>query len=461
MSQKIYSPFDEAYIDEVPITQEDSAEKALSLAYETFKDRSVRLPLYERIEILEKTHAILQAERESLIKTAILEGGKPLVDSVIEMDRALQGIKIAISAISTLTGEEIPMGLTQSSNNRVAYTYREPGGPVFAISAFNHPLNLIIHQIIPAVITGCPVLIKPATKTPLSCFNIVNALYEAGLPREWCQTLICSHSITEKIATDPRINFLSFIGSAKLGWHFRTKLAPGVHCALEHGGAAPVIIEPDADLEKTVPLLVKSGFYHAGQVCVSTQRIFVHEDIFNVFCKMLSEQTQQLTVGDPLDPLTDVGPLISPSEVNRIEEWVLEAISQGAEVLCGAKKLSLTCYAPTILLNPPSTALVSREEIFGPVLCVYSYKTQQEAIARANNVPFSFQAAIFTQNINMAHSLVQQLEATTVMINDHTAFRIDWMPFGGRKHSGLGVGGIPYTMRDMTFEKLWVMKVSP
>lgn len=458
MSQKVYSPFDESYIDEVPITKEDSAEKTLSLAYETFKDRSEWLPLYERIEILEKTHAILQTEKESLIKTAILEGGKPWIDSVVEMDRALQGIKIAISAVNQLNGEEIPMGLTPSSSHRIAYTHREPTGPVFAISAFNHPLNLIIHQIIPAIITGCPVLIKPATKTPLSCFSVVNALYEAGLPRQWCQALVCDHATTEKIAADSRINFLSFIGSAKLGWHLRAKLAPGVHCALEHGGVAPVIVEPDANLEKAIPLLVKGGFYHAGQVCVSTQRIFVHESILGVFCEKFAEQTQKLIVGDPLNHVTDVGPLISPSEVNRVEEWVLQAISQGAEVLCGAKKLSLTCYAPTILLNPPLTTLVSREEIFGPVVCVYGYKDREQAISAANNVPFAFQAAVFTQNINIAHEFVSRLEATTVMVNDHTAFRADWMPFGGRKHSGLGVGGIPYTMRDMTFEKLWAVK---
>ncbi len=458
MSQKVFSPFDETYIDEVPITKEAFAEKALLLAYETFKDRTEWLPLYERIAILEKTYTILQNKKESLIKTAILEGGKPWVDSVVEMDRALQGIKIALSAVSHLTGEEIPMGLTKSSANRIAYTYREPVGLVFAISAFNHPLNLIIHQVIPAVITGCPILVKPASKTPLSCFNIVNALYEAGLPRQWCQPLVCDHAVTEKIATDPRISFLSFIGSAKLGWHLRAKLAPGAHAALEHGGAAPAIVEPDANLDQAIPLLTKGGFYHAGQVCVSTQRIFVHESILSEFCQKLLAQTQQLITGDPLDPATDVGPLISPSEVNRVEEWVLEAIAQGAQVLCGAKKLSLTCYAPTILLNPPLNALVSREEIFGPVVCIYSYSDREQAITLANNTPFAFQAAVFTQNLNVAQELVRKLQATTVMINDHTAFRADWMPFGGRKYSGLGVGGIPYTMRDMTFEKLWIAK---
>lgn len=459
MTQKVYSPFDESFIDEVPTTSPDTAEKAVALAYETFKDRSEWLKPHKRIEILESTHAILLREKESLIKTAVLEGGKPWVDSSIEMERALQGIQVAIESIYHLTGKQIPMELTTATDRRLAYTYREPVGPVFAISAFNHPLNLIIHQVIPAVATGCPVIIKPASKTPISCFNIVNALYEAGLPRQFCQPMVCDHATTEKIASDSRISFLSFIGSALLGWHLRSKLAPGTQCALEHGGTAAVLVEPDANLEQAIPLLVKGGFYHAGQVCVSVQRIFVHESILETFCQKIVEKTTALSTGDPLSPTTDVGPLISPREVNRVEEWVLEAISHGSQVLCGAKKLSFTCYAPTILLNPTENALVSHEEIFGPVVCIYSYHDRQKAIQMANQNPFSFQAAIFTQNLEVAYEAVQQLEATAVMINDHTAFRADWMPFGGRKHSGLGVGGIPYTMKDMSYEKLWVLKL--
>lgn len=459
MTLKIYSPFDETLIDEVPLTPPETAEKFVALADATFKDRQKWLKPYERIEILSKTLEILRRERELLIKTAVLEGGKPWIDSEIEMERALQGIQIAIQTLGHLGGKEIPMGLTESSTGRIAYTYREPVGPVFAVSAFNHPLNLIIHQVIPAIATGCPVLIKPASKTPLSCFHIVNALYEAGLPTEWCRVLLCDHATTEKIVQDERIAFLSFIGSAKLGWHLRSKLAPGAHCTLEHGGAAPVIIAQDANIQAAIPALVKGGFYHAGQVCVSVQRIFVHKNMAAEFCQQLVDQTAGLVVGDPLNRTTQVGPLVSPAEVNRVEEWVLEAISAGAEVLCGAKKLSLSCYAPTILLNPPSNCRVSSEEIFGPVVCVYTYHDLEEAIHRANQVPFSFQAAVFTQNIQTAHACVQGLNATAVMVNDHTAFRVDWMPFGGRKRSGLGVGGIPYSMEDLTFEKLWVVRM--
>ena len=371
MALKIYSPFDETLIDEVELTSKETAEKFVALADATFKDRKKWLKPYERIEILSKTLGILRREKELLIKTAVLEGGKPWIDSEIEMERALQGIQIAVQTLQSSHGQEIPMGLTQSSADRIAYTYREPVGPVFAVSAFNHPLNLIVHQVIPAVATGCPVLVKPASKTPLSCFHIVNALYEAGLPTQWCHVLLSDHATTEKIVQDERIAFLSFIGSAKLGWHLRSKLAPGAHCTLEHGGAAPVIIAPDAEITASIPALIKGGFYHAGQVCVSVQRIFVHESIASSFCEQLVAKTTALVVGDPLNPKTEVGPLVSPAEVNRMEEWVLEAISAGAEVLCGAKKLSLSCYAPTILLIPLHTVVFLRKRFLGQ-LFVYN-----------------------------------------------------------------------------------------
>ena len=206
-----------------------------------------------------------------------------MIDSRIELARAVQGIREAANSIGQLTGHEIPMNLTTSSMNRMAFTTREPVGVVAAVSAFNHPFNLIVHQVIPGVAVGCPVIVKPALITPLSCLNLVSCLYEAGLPKEWVQVAICENSLAEKIVTDPRVSFLTFIGSGKVGWGLRSKLAPGARCALEHGGAAPVIVEADADIDDALPLLAKGGFYHAGQVCVSVQRIFVHEDIVEEF----------------------------------------------------------------------------------------------------------------------------------------------------------------------------------
>jgi acyl-CoA reductase-like NAD-dependent aldehyde dehydrogenase len=219
-------------------------------------------------------------------------------------------------------------------------------------------------------------------------------------------------------------------------------------------------VESDADFKEMVPSLVKGGFYHAGQVCVSVQRIFAHELIARQLAEEIANSATQLITGDPLDKNTEVGPLILPKEVDRVDEWVQEAKNKGAEILCGGKRISETCYDPTVLWNPPQDAKVSKEEIFGPVVCIYPYSDRDDAIKLANSLDYHFQAAVFTKNIDTAFDTVQKLNATAVMVNDHTAFRVDWMPFGGRDASGEGMGGIPYSMREMTREKLLVIKSS-
>jgi len=455
---KIVSPFNLKLIKEIPKFDEGQAFEALEKAHKLFLDQSKWLPAYKKIAILERVVEIMKSRVEELTKIAAEEGGKPYKDSKVEVLRAINGVKLAIEQIGQLKGEQIPMGLTEASQNRIAFTMREPIGVVMSVSAFNHPLNLIIHQTVTAIAAGCPVLVKPASTTPLSCLNFVDILHEAGLPDEYCQAVVCSSSVAEKLVTDERVNYVSFIGSAKIGWYLRSKIAPGTRIALEHGGAAPVIVEADAEFESMVPGLVKGGFYHAGQVCVSVQRIFVHESIADKLSNEITQKAQNLKVGDPLDEKTEVGPLIVPQEVDRLEAWVKEAEDGGAEILCGGKRISNTCFEPTVLFNPPQDANVSQEEIFGPIVCIYPYKTRDEAIELANSVPFAFQASIFTQQLDTALDTVKKLNATAVMVNDHTAFRVDWMPFGGRDASGIGMGGIPYTMHEMTREKLMVIK---
>ena len=455
---QIFSPYDRKLIKEIPLATKEEAEELLKSAYALFSDQSKWLPASRRIDILERTAAIMQERVEALTLMAAQEGGKPYMDSKIEVERAINGIKIAMDGIGHIKGEQIPMGLNKASGNRIAFTIREPIGVVFSICAFNHPLNLVIHQTVTAIATGCPVMIKPASTTPLSCLNFIGILKEAGLPSGWCEAIVCTNDLAETIVSDARINYLSFIGSAKVGWHLRSKLAPGTRCALEHGGAAPVIVEKDADLQELIPALLKGGFYHAGQVCVSIQRIFIHEQICESVARELSEGAKKLIVGDPLDKATQVGPLILPKEADRVHEWVVEAIEKGAKLLCGGKKISDTCYEPTVLLNPPASARISSLEVFGPVVCLYSYKDRQEAIRIANSLNLHFQASVFTKNIDAAMDCVKNLNATAVMVNDHTAFRVDWMPFGGRDASGLGMGGIPYSMQEMTREKLIVIK---
>lgn len=452
---RVCSPYSGEVVGEAHLDDDLGIEGALERAYRLFLEQDGWLKPSHRIEILKKLATLMSAERDSLARTIALEGGKPLIDAQVEVDRAIYGVDFAAGEIARLSGTEIPMGLTKATHNRLAFTIREPIGVVAAISAFNHPLNLIVHQVIPAVAVGCPVVVKPASSTPLSCLRLVHLLKEAGLPDGWCQAVVCRGKDAEKLVADPRINFLSFIGSASVGWHLKNKLSPGTRCSLEHGGVAPVIVEPDADLSQVVPLLLKGGFYHAGQVCVSVQKIFAHETIFGDISSKLAEGASKLVVGDPLDLKTEVGPLISSSEVERVDTWVRES---GGEILCGGKKLSPSLYAPTVIANPPRGAKVSQEEIFGPVVSIYSYKDRQDAITEANSLPVAFQAAVFTKNIDSALYLTKRLNAASVMVNDHTAFRADWMPFGGRDSSGMGVGGIPYSMHEMTREKLIVIK---
>ena len=455
---KVVSPYDQSLIKEIPLVGKPEVEYALKTAYGLFQDQSKWIPPHERITILDRTAEIMKMRIEELTTIAAKEGGKPFNDSKIEVLRAINGVKIAAEHIGQLKGEQIPMGLTKASEGRIAFTSREPIGVVSSISAFNHPLNLIIHQSVTAIAAGCPVIIKPALTTPLSCLAFVEILSEAGLPEGWCQSIICENEAAEKLVTDPRINYFSFIGSAKVGWFLRSKLSPGTRCALEHGGAAPVIVEKDTNILEMLPALAKGGFYHAGQVCVSVQRVFVHESIFNKVAEGLSQLASQLIVGDQMDPTTEVGPLILPREVDRVEQWVNEAVAEGAILLCGGKRISDTCYQPTVLINPPIEAKVSTLEIFGPVVCVYSYTDRDKAIEMANSLDVHFQAAVFTENLDIALDCIKKLNATAVMVNDHTAFRVDWMPFGGRDASGIGMGGIQYSMHEMTREKLMVIK---
>jgi len=456
----IHNPFDGKLVGEVPYQDGSEVKDVMDRGAGVFADRSKWLTTPQRIEILEKFQKLVEGNQEKLVQQALSEGGKPLVDTKVEVIRAINGIRVAIETIPHLLGREIPMRLNAASMNRMAYTYREPGGLVSAISAFNHPINLIIHQVIPAVATGCPVVVKPASKTPLSCLSLVNLLHQAGLPKEWCQVVVCSNEDAELLVTDRRLNFLTFIGSSRVGWSLRAKLAPGASCALEHGGSAPVVVEADANLEEVVPLLVKAGFYHAGQVCVSVQRVYAHESLAMKLAEEMAGKAGKLVVGDPADPKTEVGPLISHSECQRVSDWVDEAVKKGAKLLCGGKKISDSCYTPTVLWNPPDDVKVSQEEVFGPVVCVYSFKNRDEAVKRANALPFCFQAAVFTREIDQAFFYVRNLQATAVMVNDHTAFRVDWMPFGGRMQSGLGMGGIPQSMEDMTAEKMFVLRTA-
>ncbi len=456
---EIRAPYDGALIATIDQASKPAIDRALQTAYDLFRNRDAWLRPARRIEILQKAASILHERREQLALEAAREGGKPLIDSRVEADRAVDSVRLCVEYLRTQAGTEVPMNLNAASTGRLAFTQHEPIGVVVAFSAFNHPLNLIAHQVGPAVAAGCSVIVKPAKATPLSCMRFVRILRQAGLPEEWCQALVTTDlEVAGALAADPRVGFLSFIGSSRVGWGLRGRLAPGTRCALEHGGVAPVIVAADADLDYALPLLAKGGFYHAGQVCVSVQRVFALRPIARTLAERLAELSGRLKVGDPAFPETEVGPLIRRSEVERVGQWIDEAVRGGGQLLCGGRAISESCYAPTVLLDPPADARVTTHEVFGPVVCIYTVDSLDEAIARANSLPYAFQAAVFTRDLDTALRASRRLDASAVMVNDHTAFRVDWMPFAGLKHSGLGVGGIPFTMKDMQIEKLIVIR---
>ena len=356
----VWAPFDGAEIANVAISGGDVVDRALDKADRLYRNRDGWLSAEKRIEVLEKTAEIMGERFEHLAIEAAREGGKPLPDSQVEVARAIDGVKLCIETLRTQHGSEIPMGLNASSMNRLAMTTHEPIGVVVGVSAFNHPLNLIFHQVAPAVAVGCPCIIKPAEVTPLSCIRFVEILREAGLPEEWCQVVITADRETsQKLVTDARVGFFSFIGSPRVGWMLRSHLAPGTRCALEHGGAAPVIVAEDANQEAVMPLLAKGGFYHAGQVCVSVQRVFAHESIAREVADKIGAPAVKMPVGDPTLATTEIGPLIRTAECDRVAEWIGEAVSGGAEIVVGGNKVSDSCHEATVLFDPPADANVT------------------------------------------------------------------------------------------------------
>jgi len=453
----VLSPYDRNVVDTLTYHTAEDANAALDRACALYADRRQWLPAHQRIAILNRLAERMEQAGAELTTLIAREGGKPLRTAQIEVERAVFGVRHAASQIPTMMGaasltpDITPLGVGKHFDLRY-----EPIGPVVAISAFNHPLNLVVHQAAPAIAVGCPVIIKPDLRTPLSAIRFAQLARDAGLPEGWCEVVLCQNEIAEALACDARTAFMSFIGSAKVGWHLRSRIHAGTRCALEHGGTSPVIILPYADQDAAIPSLLRGGMTHAGQVCTSVQRVYAPWAEAANFARKLAEAADRLKVGNPLHDDTDVGPLITPQQVERIHRTVMDAVARGAKLMCGGEPIGETLYKPTILLDAPEDCSAVAEEIFGPVICVNGYEDVDQAIVRANASPYHFQAAVWGRSIDEVKRTVDALDFATVMINDHAAFRVDWMPFGGHKLSGLGVTGIAYTMRDYTRHKLVV-----
>jgi acyl-CoA reductase-like NAD-dependent aldehyde dehydrogenase len=415
---------------------------------------------YERAEILKKVATELRTQEAYLAWTIASEGGKPLKDAKVEVTRAIGTLELCAEEAMRLEGEIIPMERTPAGKNHLAFTLRDPIGPVLAISAFNHPLNLIAHQVGCAIASGCVVVLKPSSSTPICASLLQDAFLKAGLQEDFFTVIHSSVSESELLVSSAEFSYVSFIGSAKVGWEMRRKIAPGTRISMEHGGQAAAIIRQDADIESATTQLVKGAFYHAGQVCISTQRIFVHEKIYDQFLENFMKLTSELKTGPATDEATDVGPLIKPEEVTRLQSWINEAQKDGAIIEMGDNVTgSHNQYLyPTILTNVPRSSKIMKEEAFGPVVCINQYKDEEELLEYLNSNEYIFESALFTRDISHALKIAKEISTMTFVINNHTAFRVDQMPFGGHGRSGLGMGGVKYMMEEMTRIKQVILR---
>ena len=451
---QVINPFDLTVIDEIRTDDAATLEAMVARASAFHRTHPAGLSAKNRLDVLHALQERMRAEFDLLCETALREGGKPLRDTRVEVERAIDGIGLAIDALRAGRAAERVLTAKPSGDRFNALRENRPIGPVAALSAFNHPLNLIVHQAIPAFATGCPVIVKPSEKTPRSALLLQRLIREAGCPEDAWQTFVTDNLLLVRaLIVDPRIAFVSFIGSAQVGWELRRLVAPGTRIVMEHGGVAPAVLLEDVDLDAVVPKIVHGAFYHAGQVCVSLQRLIVPRRRLADVVDLLREACSALRVGDPADPATELGPMIRPSEVSRIADWIAEARPGGGKIVAGGERISDTLHEATVVVRPPRDSRLWVKEAFGPVLAVAPYKDMADAIALARHPAFAFQSAVFGRDPRLCRGVARHLPGSTVIINEHTAFRTDDMPFAGLGQSGLGVGGIGYTMRDMWVER--------
>lgn len=451
---EIRNPFNNEVIDTVPQGSHEDVQNALIAASRTKKilnDLSSR----EISESLYRIHEELSKNSKSLAKLITLDCGKPIKDSMEEVNRSIQTILLSAEESKRVYGETIPMDACAGGENVVGFTMRLPLGVVAAITPFNYPLNLAIHKVAPAIAAKNSVILKPSMKAPLVALKLAEIM-DFYLPDGALNAVTgYGKTIGDEIVTSPIVNKISFTGSVKIGEHI-SKQAGMKKLTLELGGNDPLIVLEDADIEKAVEAAVRGSYLNAGQVCIGVKRVILDDKIADEFIQKFVNETQKLVTGDPMDPETDVGPLISKAAAIEVENRVNTAITDGAELLCGGKRKG-TLYMPTILDNVDSNMKIVQYETFGPLSPIIRINGIDEAIKVANNTRYGLQAGIFTSNINNAMKAIKEIEAGGVIVNKQSTYRMDNMPFGGCKMSGLGKEGIKYAMEDMTKTKMVVI----
>lgn len=440
-------PYDGSVSGTIFMAGEQDLEDAVVAAQRGF-EITRKLPTFRRIEILRNLHRLFRENFDRLVDLMIIESGKNRKTAVAEMARACQTVLVASEEAGRIYGEVLDLDWTEAGLGHRGFVRRFPIGIVLGITPFNYPINLACHKLAPAIASGNAIIIKPPEIAPLSSLLMGELILEAGFPPEAISVVPCPGPRAEKLVTDPRIAMLSFTGSAPVGWMLKSK-SGRKRVALELGGNAPAIVHEDADLKVALQKTVVGSFANAGQNCISVQRILVHQAIYEDFCDGFIPAVQKLKVGDPRDAATDIGPLINLRAAERVEMWVNEAVNQGATLLLGGKRDGALIPA-TVLAEVTPTMKVCSEEVFAPVVTLSPYDTWEDAIYLANNSPYGLQAGVFTTDLRLMMDAWERLEVGGVQINDVSTFRVDHMPYGGIKDSGLGREGVRYAIQDMT-----------
>jgi acyl-CoA reductase-like NAD-dependent aldehyde dehydrogenase len=451
----VLSPYDGSPVGRVAKGGAAEAQRAIDSAARAMQDP---LAAHERAAILDRTAHLVDERSEEIARTISSEAGKPMKAARVEVARATSTFTMAAVEARKLAGDVVPMDASPAGAGKLALTLRVPVGVVGAISPFNFPFNLVAHKVAPALAAGCAVVLKPASQTPLSALLLAELETEAGLPAGWLNVVCGSASeIGDVLVGDERVALITFTGSSGVGWKLRER-APRKRVNLELGNATPVIVAADADLDDVTTRLAANAFSFAGQSCISVQRIYVERDAYDAFLERFLPKVDALVVGDPADDATDVGPLIAPSERDRVLEWIEEAAGRGARVLTGGT-LDGELLRPTVVVDAPADAKVACEEVFGPLCTVSPYDSLDEAIALANGTRYGLQAGVFTRDVKAALHAARQLEFGGVTINEAPTFRADQMPYGGVKDSGNTREGPAYAVREMTEERLVVLQL--
>lgn len=450
-------PYDGTVVDSVPDASEESVERALSKAVEGARIMK-KTPPWKRAEILEKTSKLILDNLERLTELLVLEVGKTRREARSEVIRTSELFKTCAEEARRIHGETLPFDSLKGSESKRGYFVREPAGVIVAITPFNVPLALCAHKVGPAIAAGNSVIIKPATKTPLSTIVLGELLLEAGMPPEALSVLTGSGSkVGMKLVRDPRVRVVSFTGSVSTGETIAREAGLKKLC-MELGSNTPMIVCESADVQKAVKATVSGGFSIAGQVCISVQRVYVHKKIYDEFLSMLKTSVESLKVGDPRNEDTDMGPVIDEANARRIEEWINEAIQKGAKLVTGGRRVG-TLIQPTVLARVSKETSIMTEELFGPAVAVNQFERIEEAIEEANSTKYGLQAAIFTNNLNEAFKAIEELQFGGVIVNETARYRADFMPYGGFKMSGLGREGVRFAIEEMTEIKCIVMEI--